>query len=146
MAYGPNIPPMGSSVPHGPVPDVLFPRMAAPATPHVRLDREMTEGIGEEITRMLREFRFNPRGCARTYQKPYPEYFDTIPYPLGFRVLDFSKFNRDNTKTTHEHIGQFLTQVNDVSITDVHRIMLFPLSLSTTHVPSTGINRDVAHD
>jgi hypothetical protein len=27
IAYRPNIPPMGSGVPHGPVPDVLFPRV-----------------------------------------------------------------------------------------------------------------------
>jgi hypothetical protein len=33
MAYGPNIPPMGSGVPHGLVPDVFFPRTPAPYTP-----------------------------------------------------------------------------------------------------------------
>jgi hypothetical protein len=26
------------------------------------------------------------------YQKSYPNYFDTIPYPRGFRVLEFMKF------------------------------------------------------
>jgi hypothetical protein len=58
----------------------------------------------------LREFGFNPKGCARAYQKPYPEYFDT--------------------KTTYEHVGQFLAQVNDVGITDEQKIWLFPLSFS----------------
>jgi hypothetical protein len=33
MAYGPNIPLMGSGVPHRPVPDVFFPRTPAPYTP-----------------------------------------------------------------------------------------------------------------
>jgi hypothetical protein len=53
-----------------------------------------------------------------------------VPYPRGFRVLDFTRFNDDDTRTTHEHIGQFLVQVNDIGITDVHKVRLFPLSLS----------------
>jgi hypothetical protein len=53
-----------------------------------------------------------------------------VPYPWGFRVLDFTRFNDDDTGTTHEHIGQFLVQVNDIGITDVHKVRLFPLSLS----------------
>jgi hypothetical protein len=65
-------------------------------------------------------------GC---YKKPYPKYFDTNPYPWGFRVPDLAKFTGDDAKTTFEHVGQFLAQVNDVDITDVHKIRMFPLSL-----------------
>jgi hypothetical protein len=32
----------------------------------------------------LREFRFTPKGRARSYQMLYLEYFDMIPYPQGF--------------------------------------------------------------
>jgi hypothetical protein len=78
----------------------------------------------------LREFGFAPKGRARAYQKPYPEYYDTIPYPRGFRMLDFAKFNGDDSKTMYEHIGYFLAQINDVGMTNVHKIRLFPLSLS----------------
>jgi hypothetical protein len=92
----------------------------------------MTEGVQDQIARTLREFGFTPKGCARVYQKPYPEYFDMIPYPRGSRVPDFMKFNGDDNRTTYEHIGQFLAQVNDVGITDVHKIRLFPLSLFGT--------------
>jgi hypothetical protein len=132
MAYGPNIPPTGSGVPHGPVPDVMFPRTPAPATPNVRMDGEMMEGVRDQIAQTLQEFEFNPKGCTRSYQKSYPEFYDTIPYPRGFRVPDFSKFNGDDSRTTYEHIGQFLAQTNDVDITDVRRICLFLLSLSST--------------
>jgi hypothetical protein len=45
---------------------------------------------------------------------------------------DFAKFNGDDSKNIYEHIGQILAQINDVGITDVHRIRLFPLSLSDT--------------
>jgi hypothetical protein len=44
--------------------------------------------------------------------------------------LDLAKFTSDDTKTTYEHIGRFLAQVNDVGITDVHKIRMFTLSLT----------------
>jgi hypothetical protein len=53
-----------------------------------------------------------------------------IPYPWGFRVPDLAKFMGDDAKTTYEHIGQFLVHVNDMGITDVHKIRMFPLSLT----------------
>jgi hypothetical protein len=55
-----------------------------------------------------------------------------IPCPRGFRVPDLAKFIGDDAKTTYEHIGQFLAQVNDVGITDIHKIRMFPLSLIGT--------------
>jgi hypothetical protein len=64
--------------------------------------------------------------------KPNISPMGTIPYPQGFRILDFLRFNDDDARTTHEHIGHFLAQANDVGITDVHRVRLFPLSLSGT--------------
>jgi hypothetical protein len=73
MAYDPNMPPSGSRMPHGPVPDVLFPRTLGPnATPLGQNNHgEMTEGVRDQIALTLREFGFNPRGRARVYQKPY---------------------------------------------------------------------------
>jgi hypothetical protein len=53
-----------------------------------------------------------------------------IPYPQGFWVPDLAKFMGDDAKTTNEHIGLFLAQVNDVGITDVQKIRMFPLSLT----------------
>jgi hypothetical protein len=44
-------------------------------------------------------------------------------------VPNFAKFNGD-ARTMQEHIGQFLPQINDVGVTNVHRIRLFRLSLS----------------
>jgi hypothetical protein len=68
----------------------------------------MADGVREQIAKTLREFRFSPKSHARTYQKPYPEYFDTIPYPRGFRIPDFLRFNGDDARTKHDHIGHFL--------------------------------------
>jgi hypothetical protein len=66
MAYGPNIPPMGTGVPHGPIPDILFPRTPAYITPNPRVDGVMNEGVRDQIARTLREFGFTPKGRARS--------------------------------------------------------------------------------
>jgi hypothetical protein len=128
MDYGPNIPPTGMGVPHGPIPDIFFPRIPAYVTPNPSEESEVNDGVRDQITRILREFGFTPKGQARSYQKPYLEYFDMIPYPQGFRVTYLAKFSGDDAKTTYEHIGQFLAEVNDVGITYVHKIRMFPLS------------------
>jgi hypothetical protein len=130
MAYGPNIPPTGAGVPHGPIPDIFFTRTPAYITPNPRVEGEINDGVRDQIARTLREFGFTPKGQARSYHKLYPKYFDMIPYPWGFRVLDIARFMGDDAKTKYEHIEQFLAQVNDMGITNVHKIRMFPLSLT----------------
>jgi hypothetical protein len=125
MAYGLNVPPMGTGVPHGLILHIFFPRTPTYVTPNPMVEGEVNDGVRDQIARTLREFEFTPKGRARSYQKPYPRYFDTIPYPWGFRVPDLAKFMGDNAKTMYEHIGQFLAQVNDVGSTDVHKIRMF---------------------
>jgi hypothetical protein len=60
----------------------------------------MADGIREQIARTLREFGFMPKGRAWAYQNPYPDYFDTLPYPHGFMVPDFTRFTEDDATTT----------------------------------------------
>jgi hypothetical protein len=83
--------PTGSDMLHGPIPDVMFARTPAPNSHQIGTDRNydrggMTEGARDQIARTLCEFGFTPKGRARASQKPYPDYFDTIHYPRGFRV------------------------------------------------------------
>jgi hypothetical protein len=105
MAYDPNIPPTGMGVPHGPIPDIFFPRTPAYVTPNPRVEGEVNDGVRDQIARTLREIGFTPKRRARSYQKSYTKYFDTIPYPRGFWVPDLAKFRGDDAKTTYEHIG-----------------------------------------
>jgi hypothetical protein len=130
MAYGPNIPPTSTGVPHGPIPDIFFPRTPAYITPDQRVESEVNDGVRDQIARTLREFGFTPNDQARSYQKPYPEYFDMIPYPRDFGVPDLAKFMGDDAKIMYEHKGQFLAQDNDVGITVVHKIRMFTFSLT----------------
>jgi hypothetical protein len=96
------------------------------------MSKEISEGVREQVARTLRELGFVHKGHAKTYQKPNPDYFDSIPYPRVFRVLDFVKFSGDDARTTYEHIGRYLAQVSNAGITDAHRVKLFPLSWSGT--------------
>jgi hypothetical protein len=137
MAYGPNISHTGTGVPHGPIPDIFFPRTPSYVTPNPRVEGEVNDGVRDQIARTLREFRFTPKGQARSYQKPYPKYFDMIPYPWGFRVPDLAKFMGDDAKTTYEHIGQFLAQVNNVGIVGAHKMLISCTNISSEYIKKT---------
>src|SRR6185436_1281554 len=60
-------------------------------------------------------------GTTRLYQKPYPDEFDFTPFPAGWRIPEFTKFNGDDSRTTWEHVSQY-----------VLRVCLFSLSLTGT--------------
>jgi hypothetical protein len=51
MAYGPNIPPTGTGVPHGHIPDIFFPRTPAYVTPNLRVEGEENDGVRDQIAR-----------------------------------------------------------------------------------------------
>uniref|UniRef100_A0A8R7QP39 Retrotransposon gag domain-containing protein n=1 Tax=Triticum urartu TaxID=4572 RepID=A0A8R7QP39_TRIUA len=91
-----------------------------------------TENFKDQLANILTEFGLEPKGRARAYQKPYPKYFDTTPYPRGLRIPDFVKFTGEDGRSTFEHVGQFLAQCSEVSTSDICRVEFFPLSLSGT--------------
>jgi hypothetical protein len=62
----------------------------------------------------------------------YPDYYDQLPYPRGYRVLEFSKFSGDDVRTTIEHVGQFILQYGEAGANDMLKLRMFPLSLSGT--------------
>jgi hypothetical protein len=65
--------------------------------------------LTNQLATILREsFEIEPkvRGCI--YNKLYPNYCDQLPYPMGYRVSEFSKFSGDDGKTILEHVGQFI--------------------------------------
>jgi hypothetical protein len=45
---------------------------------------------------------------GQSYQKPYDHRFDTVPYPQGTRIPEFSNFSGENSRSTHKHVGHFL--------------------------------------
>jgi hypothetical protein len=89
--------------------------------------------LTNQLTTILREsFGIEPKGRGQVYQKLYPDYYDQLPYPTGYRVPEFSKFSGEDGKTTLEHVGQFILQCGEASANDALKLRMFLLSLSGT--------------
>ena len=73
----------------------------------------------------------NP-GRNQLYQRPYPDAYDLVPYPTGWRVPDFIKFSGDDNRSTWEHISQYVAQLTEASSSNSLRVHLFSLSLIGT--------------
>jgi hypothetical protein len=69
-------------------------------------------------------------GTGQSYQKPYSHRFDTVPYPHGTRIPDFSKFSGEGGKSTHEHISQFIAHLRELDDGETYHVRLFSLSLT----------------
>ena len=67
--------------------------------------------IKEDLSQLFRS-QLSQVGLAlsksRLYQRPYPDAFDLVPYPSGWRVPDFIKFSGDDNRSTWEHISQYV--------------------------------------
>jgi hypothetical protein len=86
--------------------------------------------LATQLATIFREsFGIKPKGKGRVYQKLYPNYYDQLPCPRGYRVPDFSKFTREDGKTTLEHVGQFILQCGEVSTNDALKLKMFYLAL-----------------
>jgi hypothetical protein len=55
-------------------------------------------------TILCESFGIEPKGRGCVYQKPYPNYYDQLPYARGYRVPEFSKFSGEDDKITLEHV------------------------------------------
>jgi hypothetical protein len=69
-------------------------------------------------------------GGSRLHQKPYPDDFDLVSYPVGWCVPNFIKFSGDDNKITWEHISQYVAQLGEASSSVALRVRLFSLSLT----------------
>jgi hypothetical protein len=89
--------------------------------------------LANQLATILQDsFGIEPKGQGHVYQKPYPNYYDQLPYPRGYRVPAFSKFSGEDGKTTLEHVGQFILQCGEASVNDTLKLRMFPLSLLGT--------------
>jgi hypothetical protein len=68
----------------------------------------------------------------KIYQKPHPSIFNSVAYPMGWHVLDSIKFDGEGSRTTWEHVSQYLAQLGEASSIEALRVQLFSLSLTRT--------------
>jgi hypothetical protein len=106
-------------------------RHAPPHAPPTGRLNETTARIWEGVKARLRDIGLSPIS-HKTYQKPYLSIFDSVPYLAGWRVPDFIKFDGEGSRTTWEHMSQYLAQLGEASSIEVLRVRLFSLSLTGT--------------
>ena len=76
--------------------------------------------LKEEVMKIFRQtFGIEPKAKCRTYQRLYPENYNYVAYPQGFKISEFVKFTGDDSRTTLEHIGQFIIQCAETSNSDI---------------------------
>ena len=86
----------------------------------------------EDLADMFKEKLDFVAGRSRLYRRPYVDAFDLIPYPTGWRVLDFVTFSGDDYRSTWEHISQYIAQLGEVGSSKSLRVRMFSLSLTGT--------------
>jgi hypothetical protein len=109
-------------------------RYAAPHAPQPRpVDHlnKTTAIIWEGVEARLRDMGLSPIS-HRIYQKPYSSIFDSVAYPAGWHVPDFTKFDGEGSRTTWELVSQYLAQLGEAGSVEALHIRLFSLSLTGT--------------
>lgn len=101
-----------------------------------QIDQQYLGGVQQQpladmIADVMREqFGLKPNDSAIMYRHPYPKYFDRVPLPNRYKILNFSKFLGQDNVLTYEHINRFLAQCGEASSVEALRVRFFPLSLS----------------
>jgi hypothetical protein len=109
------------------MPDQMSPTSQGPVTCHQALWKK----IREQMVELFRErLGVNVAISGQSYQKPYNYRFNTVPYPQGTWIPDFSKFSGESGKSTHEHVSQFLAHLEELADRDAYHVCLFSLSLT----------------
>jgi hypothetical protein len=89
--------------------------------------------IREEMSELFRDrLGVSVARVGQSYQKLYDHRFDTVPYPQGARIPEFSKFFGENGRSTLEHICQFLAHLGELADGEAFYVRLFSLSLIGT--------------
>ena len=71
-----------------------------------------------------------PKVSTYSYRTPYPPAYDLIPLPNRYKVLDFTKFSRQDDTSIMEHVNRFIIQCGEAASRDELRVHLFSLSSS----------------
>ena len=81
------------------------------------------------------QFGIKPKVNTYSYRTPYPPAYDLIPLPNRYKVLDFTKFSRQDDTSTMEHVNRFIIQCGEAANRDELRVRLFSSSLSGSALP-----------
>ena len=106
MPYG-----AASSLQHVSTPNFAQP-YGTPAINQPSADDFGSGSIKDEIIKIFRQtFDIDSKGRCQSYQRLYPDEYENVAYPHGFKIPEFVKFTGDDSRTILEHIGQLLYNV-----------------------------------
>jgi hypothetical protein len=97
------IPPMGTDIPQGLMPNSYFNKCSVPSrVPHIEPGPTPINSYDDCLTIIREVFKKQMRREAfgielpkksRVYQKTYPSYCDSVAYLIAWHILDFMKYN-----------------------------------------------------
>jgi len=82
----------------------------------------------EDLAGMLKAKLGIDLGSSRLYQKPYPLEFDFVSYPAGRCIPEFIKFNVDDSRTTWEHVSQYILKLGEAGLNDALCLLFFVIN------------------
>jgi hypothetical protein len=85
-----------------------------------------------KVARVLKTKLGIDMGSSHLYQNPYPPEFDFVSYPTGWRIPEFVKFNGVDSRTSWEHVSQYILRLGEAGLNDALRVRLFSLLLTGT--------------
>ena len=78
--------------------DPITHRLAS--NPQASTSRNYKADLAGDLANMFQTKFIVDIGRSHLHQKPYPNDFDLVSYPVGWCVPDFIKFNGDDNRTT----------------------------------------------
>jgi hypothetical protein len=131
--YAPN-PQVNSRLQHYTFGSYTQPNMMqsnASTTPMPTTIQEVIDRFNANLAKQMKDdYGIEVKNKNLSYRKPYPSSFDSVPYPIGWCCPEFVKFNGDDSKTTWEHVSQYLAQLGEASAIEEIKVRLFSLSLT----------------
>jgi hypothetical protein len=110
-------------------PNVL--QLNASTKPMPTTIQEVIDRFNANLSKQMRDdYGIEVKNKNLSYRKPYPSSFDSVSYLVGWCYPEFVKFNPDDSKTTWEHVSQYLAQLGEASAIEEIKVRLFSLSLT----------------
>ena len=88
-------------------------------------DKMLAEYKNDLANLLKVNFGVDVRSKTHVYLKSYPASFDSVAYHAGFRLAEFIKFRGGDTRSTFEHISQYLAQLGEAGSTNELKVRLF---------------------
>jgi hypothetical protein len=131
--YAPN-PQVNSHLQHHTSGSYTQPNMMQPnasTTPMPTTIQEVIDRFNANLAKQMKDdYGIEVKNKNLSYRKPYSSNFGSVTYPIGWHCPEFVKFNGDDSKTTWDHVSQYLAQLGEASATEEIRHCLFSLSLT----------------